>query len=85
MLEGGGLFFQSSFQIFGTPSPGGNKCHFPNYHNIVCVQGTNEVNRMGENSSFIFACYVKTGPAYDFKIVWVVLHLSVKKFFKTIY
>ena len=39
---------------------------------------------MGENSSFIFTGYFKTVPVYDFKLVWVVLHLSVKDFFKTI-
>ena len=40
---------------------------------------------MGENSSFIFTGYVKTVPVYDSKLVWVVLHLSVQEFFKTIY
>ena len=38
---------------------------------------------MGNNSSFIFTCYVKTVPVYD--LVWVVLHSSVKEFFKMIY
>ena len=46
---------------------------------------TCEVNRMGENSSFIFTCYVKTVSIYDFKLVLVVLHPPVKEFFKTIY
>ena len=46
---------------------------------------TCEVNRMGENSSFTFTCYVKTVPVYDFKLVWVVLHPCVKEFFKKIY
>ena len=30
---------------------------------------TCEVNTMGENSSFIFTCYVKTVPVYDFRLV----------------
>ena len=46
---------------------------------------TCEVNRMGENSSFIFICYVKTVPVYDFKLVWVVLQSSVKQFFETLH
>ena len=46
---------------------------------------TCEVKRMGENSSFIFICYVKTVPVYDFVLVCVVLYPSVKEFFKTIY
>ena len=33
----------------------------------------------------VFSCYIKTVPVYDFKRVWVVLHLPVKEFFKTIY
>ena len=45
-------------------------------------QRTCEVNRMGENSSFIFTCYVKNVPVYDFKLVRVVLHPSVKDFFR---
>ena len=40
---------------------------------------------MGENSSFIFTWYLKTFPVYDFKLVWVVLHLYFKELFKTIY
>ena len=32
---------------------------------------TCKVDRMGENSSFIFTGYVKTVPVYDFKLVWV--------------
>ena len=28
-----------------------------------------------KNSSFIFICYVKTVPVYDFKLVWVRLQL----------
>ena len=40
---------------------------------------------MGENSSFIFTCYIKIVPVYNFKLVWVALHLSDKEFFKTIY
>ena len=43
-------------------------------------QRTFEVNRMRENSSFIFICYVKTVPVYDFKLVWVVLYPSVRIF-----
>ena len=43
-----------------------------------------EVNRMAENRSFIFTCYVKTVPVYDFELVWVVRHPSVKEFFETI-
>ena len=46
---------------------------------------TCQVNAMGENSSFIFTCYVKTVPVYNFKLGWVVPHPSVKEFFKTIY
>ena len=30
----------------------------------------------------IFTCYIKTVPVYDFKLVWVVLHLPVKNFSK---
>ena len=46
---------------------------------------------MGENSSFIFTCYVKTIPVYDFetvpdydfKLVWVgSIDPSVKEFTK---
>ena len=46
-------------------------------------QRTCEVNRMGENSSFIFTCYMKTVrlPVYDFKLVWVVLYPLPKNFF----
>ena len=46
---------------------------------------TFEVNRMGENSSFIFTCYVKTVPVYDVKLVWEDLHPTVKEFFTTIH
>ena len=46
-------------------------------------QRTCEVNRMGENGSFILTCYMKTVPVYDFILVWVVLHPPVKEFFKT--
>ena len=48
-------------------------------------QRTCEVNRMDENRSFTLTCYVKTVPVYDLKLVWVVLHRSVKVFFKTIH
>ena len=52
---------------------------------INTMQRTCEVIRMGENSCFIFTCQsVKTVPLYDLKPVWVVLHPSVKEFFKTI-
>ena len=51
----------------------------------ILIRRTCEVDKMGENSSFIFTCYVKTIPVYSFKLVWVVLHPSVKDFFKTIY
>ena len=51
----------------------------------MCLKRTCEVNRMGENSPFISTCYAKTVPVYDLKIAWVVLHLSVKEFFKTIH
>ena len=44
-----------------------------------------QVNTMGESSSFIFTFYVKTVPVYDFRLVWVVIHPSIKEFFKTIY
>ena len=40
---------------------------------------------MGDNSSFIFSCQLKTVQVYDFNFVWVVLHPSAKEFFKTIY
>ena len=46
-------------------------------------QRTCEVNTMGENSLFIFTCYVKTVPVYDLKLVLVVLHPSVTEFFKS--
>ena len=46
---------------------------------------TCEVNRMNENSSLIFTGYVKTVSVYDFKLLWEVLHPSVKEFFKTSY
>ena len=45
---------------------------------------TCEVNRIGEDSSFSFTCYVKTVPVYDSKLIRVILHPSVKEFFKTI-
>ena len=32
-------------------------------------QRTCEVERMGEISSFIFTCYIKIVPVYDFKLV----------------
>ena len=48
----------------------------------VRYQRTCEVNRMGENSSFIFTCCVKTVPVYDFKLVWAVLDPSFKEYFK---
>ena len=35
-------------------------------------QRTCEVNRMGENNSFIFTCNVKAVLVHDFKLVWVV-------------
>ena len=41
-------------------------------------QRTCEVNKMGENNSFI--CIIKTVPVYDFKLVWVVLHPLPKNF-----
>ena len=31
--------------------------------------------------ALIFTCYVKTVPVYDFKLIWIVLHPSVKEFF----
>ena len=40
-------------------------------------QRTCEVNRMGENSSFIVTRCIETVPVYDFKLVWVVLHASI--------
>ena len=46
---------------------------------------TRKVDTMDENSSFIFTYYVKTVPVYDFKLIWEVLHPSVKEVFKTIY
>ena len=46
---------------------------------------TCEVNRMAEHSFFIFTSYVKTVPVYDFKLVWVVPHSSVKEIIKMIY
>ena len=46
------------------------------------MKRTYEINGMGENNSFIFTCYVETVSVYDFKFVWVVLHLSVKDFFQ---
>ena len=52
---------------------------------LTAYQRTCEVNRMGENSSFIFIRHFKTVPVYGFKLVWVVLHPSVKEFFKTIH
>ena len=54
-------------------------------YDVSWSQSTCEVNRMGENGSFILTCYIKAVPVYDFKLVWVVLHLPVKEFFKTIY
>ena len=30
---------------------------------------THKVDTMDENSSFIFTCYVKTVPVYDFKLI----------------
>ena len=54
-------------------------------YDVTSSQTTSEVNRMGENGSFILTCYIKTVSVYDFKLVWVILHLPVKEFFKTIY
>ena len=34
---------------------------------------------------YIFTCFVKAVIVYDFKLVWVILYLSVKLIFKTIY
>ena len=54
-------------------------------YDVSLSQRTCEVNRTGENGFFILTCYIKTVPVYDFKLVWVILHLPVKEFFKTIY
>ena len=40
---------------------------------------------MSKNNSSILIFYVKTVPIYTFKLVWVVLHSSVKEVFKTTY
>ena len=45
-------------------------------------QRTCEVDTMGENSSFIFICYVKIVPVYNFKLVLVALHCLTKNFSK---
>ena len=55
------------------------KQEFFKQHHFTC-----EVNTMGEDSSFTFTRYVKTFPVDNFKLVWVVLHRTVKEFFKTI-
>ena len=49
---------------------------------VITSQRTCEVNRMGENRSFIFTLYVKTVQVYNFKLFCVVLHPSVKEFTK---
>ena len=41
------------------------------------IQRTCEVNTILENSSFIFKCFLKTVPVYDFKLAWEVLHPPV--------
>ena len=51
-------------------------------YGVSLRQRTCEVNRMGENRSFILTCYMKTVSVYDFKLVWVILHLPVKEFSK---
>ena len=48
------------------------------------VQKTCEANAAGENRSFIFTVCVKSVPLYHFKLAYVVLHIAVKEFFKTI-
>ena len=57
----------------------GQRNHHEKEHSI---KRTCEVNTMDESSSLIFTCYVKTVPVYYFKLVWVVLHRSVKEFFE---
>ena len=46
-------------------------------------QRTCEGDAAGENSSFIFTACVKSVSRYQFKLVYVVLHMSVKEFFET--
>ena len=48
-------------------------------------QKTCEANRMGENSSFIFKCYLKTVPVYNFQLVWVVLHPMSENFSRQLF
>ena len=54
-------------------------------YGVSSSQRTCEVNRMDENDAFILTCYIKTVSVYDFKLVWVILHLPVTEFFRTIY
>ena len=47
----------------------------------VNAQGS-KANPAGENSSIIFTNCFKTVSFYHFKLVWVILHMSVKNIFE---
>ena len=49
---------------------------------IVLKKTCEAANPAGENSSFIFTVCVKSVPFYNFKLVYVVLHMAVKEFFE---
>ena len=53
------------------------------YSLTLVLKGPCEANPLGENSLFIFTVCVKSVPLYDFKPDHVVLHMTVKEFFKT--
>ena len=58
--------------------------HFKKSGSEFLLKRNCEVNAMGENNSFMSICYVKTVSVYDFKLVCVFPHPSVKESFKTI-
>ena len=56
----------------------------PMVFDVRCLtQRTCEANLAVENSSFIFTIRDKSVPLYHFKLAYIVLHMTVKKFFET--
>ena len=46
---------------------------------------TCEANSVGENSSFISPCCIKSVSLYHFKLLYVVLHMTLKEFLETLF
>ena len=65
------IYMNLTFTIFPiTP------CKFAGHVNVN-PQRTCEVNKAGENSSFIFTVFVKSVPRYHFKLAYVVLQMAI--------